>query len=263
MSHSANRKSRLIQRAASIYHSPPLPSSSPYHPIQSSRTKRKRDSADRNKNNRLTVLLEDSENLVTGNGLDLSDTVGITEHDTNLGRGESFSGEFENVVRNLVRGDLEPSGSGALVGKSGSGCAEGRESVFSLRDFGGGASCRRRDSWECASDGIYSSDTVRTPPGTASVLSYASIIRTNSNSPSARSSQTRSPRNSFPVLLHTPTSRRTTTATRLSPLSNRNPISKNHNSPPPRACRMDETTQEHSLPIPLWGLWSRPMLIRR
>lgn len=57
---------------------------------------------------RLTVGLEDSEDLVSGNALDLGDTVRVTENDTDLGWGETSSGELEDLVGNLLRGGLGP-----------------------------------------------------------------------------------------------------------------------------------------------------------
>lgn len=70
---------------------------------------------------KLTVGLEDTEDLVSGHALDLGNTVGITEDDTDLGRGETLAGELEDVVRDLIGGDLEPAGRGALVGERRSG----------------------------------------------------------------------------------------------------------------------------------------------
>ena len=57
---------------------------------------------------RLTVGLEDSEDLVSGNALDLGDTVRVTENDTDLGWGETSSGELEDLVGDLLRGGLGP-----------------------------------------------------------------------------------------------------------------------------------------------------------
>jgi hypothetical protein len=55
---------------------------------------------------RLTVGLEDSENLVSGNALDLGDTVRVTENDTDLGWGKTSSGKLEDLVGNLLWGGL-------------------------------------------------------------------------------------------------------------------------------------------------------------
>lgn len=79
------------------------------------------------KKGQLTIGLEDPQDLVTGDTLNLSDTVTVTKDDTNLGRGDSLSRELEDVVLDLVRGDFEPFGSGALVRKGGSGWSQKEE----------------------------------------------------------------------------------------------------------------------------------------
>jgi len=58
---------------------------------------------------RQTVRLEDSENLVSGDDLDLCDTVRITEQYTNLRRGVSLLGKLANLILHLIRGGLQPS----------------------------------------------------------------------------------------------------------------------------------------------------------
>ena len=55
----------------------------------------------------------------TSDDLDLSDTVGVTENDANLGRGSTLSGELADLLNDLVGSGLEPGGSGAGVGESG------------------------------------------------------------------------------------------------------------------------------------------------
>lgn len=69
----------------------------------------------------LTVGLEDTEDLVSGDRLDLGDSVGVTENDTDLGRGKTLARKLEDVVVDLLSRDLEPPGGGALVGKGRSG----------------------------------------------------------------------------------------------------------------------------------------------
>ena len=64
---------------------------------------------------RLTLGLEKTEDLVAGHGLDLGDTVGIPEGDTDLGRGETLLGELGDVVDHLGSADLEPRGGGPAV----------------------------------------------------------------------------------------------------------------------------------------------------
>jgi len=67
---------------------------------------------------RLTVGLQDSENLVTGDELDLGDAVRVSEDDADLGRGETSSGELEDLVGDLLRGGLGPRRLGSSVRES-------------------------------------------------------------------------------------------------------------------------------------------------
>ena len=67
--------------------------------------------------------LEDADDLLTGDGLDLGDAVGVTEDDADLGGGETLLGELADVLLDLLGGDLEPRGGSALVGASGLGDA--------------------------------------------------------------------------------------------------------------------------------------------
>lgn len=59
----------------------------------------------------------------TSNNLDLGNTVGVTEDNTDLGRSGTLLGQLADVVNNLVGGGLEPRGSGAGVGDGGGGNA--------------------------------------------------------------------------------------------------------------------------------------------
>jgi hypothetical protein len=59
----------------------------------------------------------------TSNNLDLGNTVGVTEDNTDLGGSGTLLGQLADVVNNLVGGGLEPCGSGARVGESGGGNA--------------------------------------------------------------------------------------------------------------------------------------------
>ena len=52
----------------------------------------------------------------TGHNLDLSNAVGVTEDDTNLGGGCALLGELADLVDDLLGGGLEPRGRGARVG---------------------------------------------------------------------------------------------------------------------------------------------------
>jgi hypothetical protein len=64
------------------------------------------------------IGLEDSENLVTSDHLDLSDTMAVTENNTNLTRSCTLLGKLANLVNNLIRGCLQPRRSGAGIGYS-------------------------------------------------------------------------------------------------------------------------------------------------
>jgi hypothetical protein len=66
-----------------------------------------------------TVGLEDAENLVSGDVADLTDSVGVTEDDTDLRGGKTLLGELANVLVGLGGGGLQPAGGSALVGQSG------------------------------------------------------------------------------------------------------------------------------------------------
>ena len=52
----------------------------------------------------------------TGHDLDLGNTVGVTEDNTDLGGGGTLLGQLADVVHDLVGGGLEPRRSGAGVG---------------------------------------------------------------------------------------------------------------------------------------------------
>lgn len=54
------------------------------------------------------VGLQDTENLVTGDVLDLSNTLGVTEDDTDLGGGHTLLGELEDGLADILRGGLQP-----------------------------------------------------------------------------------------------------------------------------------------------------------
>jgi hypothetical protein len=56
-----------------------------------------------------TVALEDSQNLVAGNDLDLSDTVGVAEGYTDLRRSCTFTSKLADLVNDLLGGGLQPS----------------------------------------------------------------------------------------------------------------------------------------------------------
>jgi hypothetical protein len=62
-----------------------------------------------------SVGLEDADNLLASNGLDLGDTIGITENDTNLRRSQTLLGELADVILDISGGDLKPRRRSALV----------------------------------------------------------------------------------------------------------------------------------------------------
>ncbi len=65
-----------------------------------------------------TVLLQDSENLVSGHSLNLGNTVVVSEDDTNLrGRG-ALLGELNNLFNQFVSGDLNPAGGSTSGGEA-------------------------------------------------------------------------------------------------------------------------------------------------
>ena len=62
-----------------------------------------------------TVSLKDANNLLSSDGLDLSDTVGVTKNDTNLGGGQTLLGKLADVFLNIGGRDLQPRRRRALV----------------------------------------------------------------------------------------------------------------------------------------------------
>jgi hypothetical protein len=65
----------------------------------------------------------DGERAHTGDDLDLGNTVGVTEDDTDLGWGGALLGELADLVDDLLGGGLEPRGGVAGVGDGGGGDA--------------------------------------------------------------------------------------------------------------------------------------------
>jgi hypothetical protein len=62
-----------------------------------------------------SVGLEDTDDFVSGNVLDLGNSVGITEDDSNLRWRQTLLGELANLVNNLLSASLQPRGRGAAV----------------------------------------------------------------------------------------------------------------------------------------------------
>lgn len=51
----------------------------------------------------------------TSDNLDLGNTVGVTENDTNLRGSSTLTGELADLLNDLLGGNLQPGGSGARV----------------------------------------------------------------------------------------------------------------------------------------------------
>lgn len=68
-----------------------------------------------------TMGTEDTNNLVTSDRLDLTNTMAITEDDTNLTGSDTLATQLANQVNSLIIGGLQPAGSTAVVGEGGSG----------------------------------------------------------------------------------------------------------------------------------------------
>ena len=62
-----------------------------------------------------SVSLKDADNLLASDGLDLCDTIGVSENDTNLRRSQTLLGELADVVLNISGGDLKPRRGSALI----------------------------------------------------------------------------------------------------------------------------------------------------
>jgi len=69
------------------------------------------------------MRLKDTEDFVAGDEADLGDAMRVTEGDTDLGRGEAFPGELDDVVDDVLRSCLEPRWGCAAVGEGGGRCA--------------------------------------------------------------------------------------------------------------------------------------------
>merc|ERR1719430_1891242 len=54
------------------------------------------------------LTLQDTQDLVPSDKPDLGNSVGVPEDDTNLGRSEALLGQLEDLVPDLIAGDLQP-----------------------------------------------------------------------------------------------------------------------------------------------------------
>lgn len=68
-----------------------------------------------------TVGFQDSQDLVTGDDLSLGNTVSVSQQNTDLRWGQTLSGVLDDLLNNLVGGQLEPSWSVSRVWNSGGG----------------------------------------------------------------------------------------------------------------------------------------------
>jgi hypothetical protein len=95
----------------------------------------------------LTVGLQDSQNLVTGDELDLGNTVRVSQDDTDLGGAQTSSGKLEDLVTDFLGGGLGPRRLRPSVRKGGGSLRCG-SSV--MRDGGRdeGRVCRREEGEE-------------------------------------------------------------------------------------------------------------------
>jgi hypothetical protein len=67
-----------------------------------------------------TVSTEDTDDLGSSEVLDLTNTVGVTELDTNLAGRKTLLGELDDQLGNFLGAGLEPAGSTAAVREGGS-----------------------------------------------------------------------------------------------------------------------------------------------
>ena len=68
--------------------------------------------------NARTVLLEKTQDLVASHALDLSDAVGITQGDTNLGGRQALLGKLAHLLLDLLGSHVQPRWGSALVRES-------------------------------------------------------------------------------------------------------------------------------------------------
>lgn len=62
-----------------------------------------------------TVGLEDTDNFATGDGTDLTNSLAVTENNTDLRRRQSLTSKLADVIIDLLSRSLEPRGGSALV----------------------------------------------------------------------------------------------------------------------------------------------------
>ena len=68
-----------------------------------------------------TLRLQDAQDLVSGDEPDLSHAMTVPENDTDLRRGQSLLGQLEDLVLDIVRGQLEPIGDRSAIWQGGLG----------------------------------------------------------------------------------------------------------------------------------------------
>ena len=64
------------------------------------------------------VLLEETQHLVASHGLDLADSMGITQDNTDLRGGKALASKLADSLLDTVGLNAQPAGGGALVGQS-------------------------------------------------------------------------------------------------------------------------------------------------
>lgn len=67
----------------------------------------------------LTVGLQDSQNLVSSGNLDLRNSVGVSQEDTDLRGSQTLSSVLDDLLNDSVGGELEPRRSVSRVGDGG------------------------------------------------------------------------------------------------------------------------------------------------
>lgn len=65
----------------------------------------------------LTVGLQNTHNLGASDVFDLTNTVRISQDNTNLGGSQTLLGQLANVLVDFIRSDLQPAGGSSLVGE--------------------------------------------------------------------------------------------------------------------------------------------------
>lgn len=81
-----------------------------------------------------TMALQHPQNLVSSYESDLGDAMRVSEGDTDLGWREAFTGEFDDVVDDIVRRRFEPSRRGSAVWQSRGGYIQSQPWMYSMKE---------------------------------------------------------------------------------------------------------------------------------